>query len=66
MLLDKYAPQLEAGRDYRPPVREELLRTSVFRVTIDEWSGKKKEVAADYPGAYFYDETAMLRCNGAG
>ena len=41
-LLDKYAPHLEAGRDYRPPVKEELLRTSVFRISIDDWSAKKE------------------------
>lgn len=59
-LLDKYAPHLKAGRDYRPPVEEELKRTSVFRIRIDEWSAKKKEVEADFPGAYWYRDTPML------
>lgn len=54
MLLDKYAPHLQPGRDYRPVVAEELKRTAVYRITIDEWSGKKKEVAPDFPGAYLY------------
>ena len=30
LLLDKYAPHLVAGRDYRPPISEEISRTSVF------------------------------------
>ncbi len=63
MLLDKYAPQLSAGVDYRPPVPEELRRTTVFRLNIESWSGKKKEVAPDFPGAFFFDEEPMLRSN---
>ena len=54
MLLDKYAPHLKPGRDYRPPIEDEIRRTSVFRIRIDSWSGKKKEVAPDFPGAYIY------------
>lgn len=56
ILLDKYAPHLKPGLDYRPPVSEELKRTAVFRINIDKWSGKKKEVAADFPGAYFFND----------
>jgi len=52
MLLDKYAPHLEAGRDYRPTTDDELKRTAVYRVDIESWSGKQKEVEADFPGAY--------------
>lgn len=54
-LLQKYAPHLQRGQDYRGVVPEELARTSVYRITIEEWSGKKKEVAADFPGAYIYN-----------
>lgn len=54
MLLDKYAPHLKPGVDYRPPIGEEIRRTSVYRIHIESWSGKKKEVGADFPGAYLY------------
>lgn len=56
ILLDKYAPHLKPERDYRPSTQEELDRTSVFRVDIDRWSAKKKEVEAGFPGAFRYDE----------
>lgn len=56
MLLDKYFPQLQAGTDYRPPVSEELKRTSVYAVEIEEWSGKQKQVDADFPGAFYFQE----------
>lgn len=59
-LLDKYAPHLTAGTDYRPPVPEELKRTTVMRIDIDEWSGKKKEVPPDFEGAFWYPGEPML------
>jgi nitroimidazol reductase NimA-like FMN-containing flavoprotein (pyridoxamine 5'-phosphate oxidase superfamily) len=55
-LLDKYAPHLRPGRDYRPIQPEELAVTSVYRIEIDEWSGKQKVAAADHPGAFWYGQ----------
>jgi nitroimidazol reductase NimA-like FMN-containing flavoprotein (pyridoxamine 5'-phosphate oxidase superfamily) len=55
-LLDKYAPHLRPGRDYRATTDEELARTSVYRIAIEAWSGKKKEVAPDFPGAFYYED----------
>lgn len=59
-LLDKYAPHLRPGDDYRPPVEPEIKRTSVYELRIEAWSGKKKEVAADFPGAYWYESEPMI------
>lgn len=53
-LLVKYAPHLEAGSDYRPPVPAELKRTTVLRVEIDRWGGKRKVAEPDFPGAFVY------------
>ncbi len=53
-LLDKYAPHLRPGRDYRPITAGELNRTAVYRFDIEEWSGKKKEVEEGFPGAFVY------------
>jgi len=54
LLLDKYFPHLEVGVDYRGVIPEELKRTSVYRINIEQWSGKRKEVAPDFPGAFMY------------
>jgi uncharacterized protein len=54
LLCNKYFPHLQPDRDYRPANLLELKRTSVYRIAIDSWSGKKKEVADDFPGAFFY------------
>ncbi|NOK64125.1 MAG: pyridoxamine 5'-phosphate oxidase family protein [Chloroflexi bacterium AL-W] len=57
LLLDKYFGHLRPGQDYRPPIAEELERTSVYRITIERWSGKQKAVALDFPGAFFYEQS---------
>ena len=51
-LLDKYAPHLVPDRDYRSTTDEELARTAVYRIDVEAWSGKQKEVQADFPGAF--------------
>lgn len=60
LLLDKYFSDLTPGRDYRATTDEELERTSVFRVDIDEWVGKRKRVDADFPGARRYSSPSMV------
>jgi nitroimidazol reductase NimA-like FMN-containing flavoprotein (pyridoxamine 5'-phosphate oxidase superfamily) len=57
LLLKKYAPHLQRGQDYHAVVPEELTRTSVYRIAIEEWSGKKKEASEDFPDAYTYDHS---------
>jgi nitroimidazol reductase NimA-like FMN-containing flavoprotein (pyridoxamine 5'-phosphate oxidase superfamily) len=52
MLLDKYAPHLLPGRDYRATTDEELGRTAVYRIDVETWSGKQKEVPEHFPGAF--------------
>jgi len=52
LIMGKYAPHLEAGRDYRPITPGEVERTGVHALEIDAWSGKEKVVAPDFPGAY--------------
>lgn len=53
-LLDKYFPHLVADEHYRSTTAEELKRTTVYRVQINSWSGKRKKVADDFPGAFLY------------
>ncbi|MBI3410591.1 MAG: pyridoxamine 5'-phosphate oxidase family protein [Planctomycetes bacterium] len=53
-LLDKYAPHLRPGRDYRPIQPEELAATTVYRIEIEEWSGKQKVAPPDHRGAFTY------------
>ena len=50
-ILDRYAPHLRPGRDYRSIVSEELRRTAVYRLDVEGWSGKQK-VVGEHPGAF--------------
>ncbi len=40
-LLSKYFPGMSAGREYREITEKELQATSVYAITIEEWSGKE-------------------------
>lgn len=40
-LIHKYFPHMEAGREYRPATDKELLRTTVYALRIESWSGKE-------------------------
>ena len=59
MLLDKYAPHLRPGVHYRPTTDDELKRTAVYRIDVETWSGKQKEVEADFPGAFGLEPVAV-------
>ncbi|MDX9857546.1 MAG: pyridoxamine 5'-phosphate oxidase family protein [candidate division Zixibacteria bacterium] len=50
----KYFPHLEPGRHYRPVTDKELSQITVYRISIEHWTGKQKAVAADFPGAFLY------------
>ena len=54
MLLDKYFPHLKPDEDYRSITVDELALSSVFRLEIESWSGKRKEAEDDFPGAFLY------------
>ena len=56
LLLDKYFSHLRPDLDYRAITADELARTAVYQITIDSWSGKRKQVAADFPGAFRYGD----------
>ena len=54
-LLEKYFPEMEAGREYRPITEKELKRTSVYELKIESWSGKENwneraEQSDEWPG----------------
>jgi len=50
MLLDKYFPHLQPGEDYEPATETDLKITAVYRIDIESWSGKGKQVEVDIPG----------------
>ncbi len=61
LLLDKYFPDKRPGHDYHAITDDELARTSVFRVGIDEWSGKWKRVESELPEARPYSLPGIMQ-----
>jgi hypothetical protein len=51
-MLDKYAPDLRPGRDYRAITPGELRRTTVIRLDVEAWHGKEKWVEGPAAGAF--------------
>lgn len=41
-LMHKYFPDHQPGADYPIPTKDEIRRTAVYRITIEEWSGKQR------------------------
>ena len=61
LLLEKYAPHLTYGCDYTGVSAADLKRTSVFRIDIELWSGKRKAAEADFPGAFAFSNTSGIQ-----
>jgi nitroimidazol reductase NimA-like FMN-containing flavoprotein (pyridoxamine 5'-phosphate oxidase superfamily) len=63
-LIAKYYPHLSPAADYASPDEKELALTAVYRIDIESWSGKMKQVEPDFPGAFTYpyrEERADVR-----
>lgn len=56
LLLEKYAPHLKAGADYKPLSQDELQNVAVYCIEIAGWSAKRKLVQDDFPNAYRFEE----------
>ena len=54
LLMEKYFPQFELGKDYEPIGGPILKVTAVYRIDIESWSGKERKVQDDFPGAFYY------------
>jgi nitroimidazol reductase NimA-like FMN-containing flavoprotein (pyridoxamine 5'-phosphate oxidase superfamily) len=46
-LMQKYFPDHQPGKDYPVPAGDEIKRTAVYRITIEEWSGKYRDHGED-------------------
>lgn len=54
-LLSKYAPHLYAGKDYQEIQEKEIIKTSVYEIKIQAWSGKRQQYDPEfYSGAFPY------------
>jgi nitroimidazol reductase NimA-like FMN-containing flavoprotein (pyridoxamine 5'-phosphate oxidase superfamily) len=56
LLMEKYAPHLQPGVDYRPLSETDLAGVAVYRIEIAAWSAKRRQAAEQVPGAYRFEE----------
>jgi nitroimidazol reductase NimA-like FMN-containing flavoprotein (pyridoxamine 5'-phosphate oxidase superfamily) len=52
----KYFPHLVPGDSIREVTDSELLEISVYRLSIEHWSGKRKTAPPDFPGAFTFGQ----------
>ncbi|MDH5505703.1 MAG: pyridoxamine 5'-phosphate oxidase family protein [Anaerolineae bacterium] len=57
MLMEKYAPHLHPGEDYDPIPPEDVKRTTVYQIQIEQTTAKQQAGAADHPQAFTYTPT---------
>lgn len=53
-LNQKYFPHLKPGRDYRAVTDQELSQITVYRISIEHWTGKQKTADPDFLGAFHF------------
>jgi nitroimidazol reductase NimA-like FMN-containing flavoprotein (pyridoxamine 5'-phosphate oxidase superfamily) len=54
LLMTKYFPNHKAGEHYSKLTSDELPGTRVYRIDIQGWSGKQKQVEPEFTGAITY------------
>jgi nitroimidazol reductase NimA-like FMN-containing flavoprotein (pyridoxamine 5'-phosphate oxidase superfamily) len=59
-IMDKYAPHLKPGKDYTPSRPEDLKRTSVYKIKIEDWSAKQQKGDEDQSGAFYYEHMPII------
>jgi nitroimidazol reductase NimA-like FMN-containing flavoprotein (pyridoxamine 5'-phosphate oxidase superfamily) len=56
LLMQRYAPHLQPGQDYRATTEDELKVTTVYRLEIKAWSGKQNLKEDNPPGAFVFGQ----------
>jgi nitroimidazol reductase NimA-like FMN-containing flavoprotein (pyridoxamine 5'-phosphate oxidase superfamily) len=57
LLSEKFAPHLEYGVDYPNLPEKDILSTAIFKISIEEWSGKHNLKEGEFPDAYNFPFT---------
>lgn len=55
-IFEKHTPHLKANIDYEPASQEEIDSTSIFRIEIDDWTGKMKWTDVEPEFSFYYED----------
>jgi len=56
LLLDKYFPQFRSEIHYKAITSDEIKEITVYKISIDKWSAKRKEAPADFKQAFYFKD----------
>jgi len=56
LLMDKYFGHLKPGTDYRPITDKEIAEISAYKIDVESWSAKRKQVDGEFPGAFRFGD----------
>lgn len=59
-IMDKYAPHLKPEADYIPAQPEDIARTLVGKITIEEWTGKRQSDDGESVNPYYYETLPVI------
>jgi nitroimidazol reductase NimA-like FMN-containing flavoprotein (pyridoxamine 5'-phosphate oxidase superfamily) len=60
-LMDKYAPHLKPNQDYIPAQPEDIKRTLVCKINIEDWTGKQLTDDEESIDPYYYPHLPVIR-----
>jgi len=63
-LMDKYAPHLKPNQDYIPAQPEDIKRTLVCKINIEDWTGKQLTDDEESTDPYYYPHLPVIRHPG--
>ncbi len=56
LIMDKYAPHLKPKIDYKQIPPEEVKRTAIHKIKIEDWTGKQLKDDGDCINSFYYEE----------
>jgi nitroimidazol reductase NimA-like FMN-containing flavoprotein (pyridoxamine 5'-phosphate oxidase superfamily) len=60
-IMDKYAPHLKPGEDYIPAQTEDINRTLIGKINIEDWTGKQQVDDGESINPYYYEPMPLIR-----
>ncbi|MGD8455978.1 MAG: pyridoxamine 5'-phosphate oxidase family protein [Anaerolineales bacterium] len=60
-IMNKYTPQLKPNVGYIPAQPEDIDRTLVVKITIEDWTGKQQRDDGEAINPYYYDPMPVIR-----
>ena len=61
LILDKYAPHLKPNIDYKPIPPDEVKRTAVYKINIEDWTGKQLLDDGDSINPFYYEHMPVIK-----